>query len=939
MLSSVLDAFLVLSESADSAARPMGSLSSLLALASSHDDQDQHTDEDNNNELYHIPHALGHEERETNEELVKDVEWRPRSGIAWQLNSQILWMRCPALRDLLHDFWQQGGGGITGGVLELSIDASAAVVESICYYLHRGFLKIAPVLELQLEALRVASELGMQLMHFALEDHIVATQLTLDTFDMIFDYAQSFTFDRLKAACVEFMNSGADLDKLGGPLLYSGKTMTLTGLDHEQAYDEDDIDNDLYGLAAAAPNTRSSSALAATSAGLIAGHGYGQSSGVGNGLSSRDLTTESAAIDWDFPSTLSASNTPSKTAHSNPNNTSKNPKKGGIYALLLGDGPDSTNGFDVTDDRHDILGSSRQASTNKSSTLNKTGNSNNSNKKALGSSKNSVGLEEYSLDMSLVPATISTNTKKSQSEKRWEDLAKPRSQREKEREAEEQRKRAANALNSSVDSFSKMTDDSAEHLPMSKSSEKKVSSSREQAGSASRPSSTKSVSKKPGFKSDLDPKQSASEPIINAANIAPRTSFTALDPRRGVNQCADTADAGSDLQPEANESTAVRSSLALLKAKVSSRSRSRRRLDTGNTDEDDAGTPPTVVADELSPRYQPQQQQAAMTKPAPPPSSSSSFRSKNQYEDSNDEELVDDGADYLYGRPVSKPAVSARPSSSQQIATKPQQPPPPKLPLAATPANTRAFSYQHDDVDEDEEEQENVDDQGGYPTVGNSSYSIDALEDEEAVVPVGELIQCPTCPRSFGPRPFAIHAKICQKVFNTARKKFDSSKQRLEELAAADELKKLGNKTKSFKGNTTATNAAKASSAAGAGVGSEGGVVKWKEQSKQFRQAMQAARGYSNQASTNSDGVVANKPAEPYVDPTFVLCPNCERRFNAKAAERHIPVCKSIVNRPSSLKKGGGINASSGVGQPPNGGGGGIGGASSGNGSSRRGWQ
>lgn len=46
----------------------------------------------------------------------------------------------------------------------------------------------------------------------------------------------------------------------------------------------------------------------------------------------------------------------------------------------------------------------------------------------------------------------------------------------------------------------------------------------------------------------------------------------------------------------------------------------------------------------------------------------------------------------------------------------------------------------------------------------------------------------------------------------------------------------------------------------------------------------------------------------PYVpsapDPSLVLCPHCGRRYNAKAATRHIPLCANIINKPKFLKAG-----------------------------------
>ena len=60
---------------------------------------------------------------------------------------------------------------------------------------------------------------------------------------------------------------------------------------------------------------------------------------------------------------------------------------------------------------------------------------------------------------------------------------------------------------------------------------------------------------------------------------------------------------------------------------------------------------------------------------------------------------------------------------------------------------------------------------------------------------------------------------------------------------------------------------------------SEGKNAKWKEKSNAFREAMKAAR----------EGTTA----PPTVDSSLVPCQFCGRKFNEKAAERHIPFCES----------------------------------------------
>jgi hypothetical protein len=170
----------------------------------------------------------------------------------------------------------------------------------------------------------------------------------------------------------------------------------------------------------------------------------------------------------------------------------------------------------------------------------------------------------------------------------------------------------------------------------------------------------------------------------------------------------------------------------------------------------------------------------------------------------------------------------------------------------------------------------------------NDSQDYDqSLMDEEAGEFDENTIQCPDCERRFAPEPFSRHVRICKKVFVNKRRVFDSSKKRIE---AIPELKSLldSKKRASKKSAPPVQQAAKSG--------------KWKEQSLAFRAAMRAARG----ASMPADEAVQRVP---YVDPSLIQCPNCQRRFNEHAAARHIPICRNILAKPSVLKKGSGSNA------------------------------
>ena len=83
------------------------------------------------------------------------------------------------------------------------------------------------------------------------------------------------------------------------------------------------------------------------------------------------------------------------------------------------------------------------------------------------------------------------------------------------------------------------------------------------------------------------------------------------------------------------------------------------------------------------------------------------------------------------------------------------------------------------------------------------------------------------------------------------------------------------------------------------------GGSSWRDKSEQFRQAMRAARGVT--AAIKAGVNPRDIPMAPSVpDPSLILCPHCGRRFNEKAAERHIPKCQDIRAKPTMLRAGGG---------------------------------
>jgi len=151
---------------------------------------------------------------------------------------------------------------------------------------------------------------------------------------------------------------------------------------------------------------------------------------------------------------------------------------------------------------------------------------------------------------------------------------------------------------------------------------------------------------------------------------------------------------------------------------------------------------------------------------------------------------------------------------------------------------------------------------------------------------------------------------------------FDSKKKRLEGVVEAPIR---GKKTGTGGGNLGATAVRSKGGAGSGGAGGSGGG-KWRFQSQQFREAMKAARMYSHMEKTGQTGVAVTSSAQQRqlgggghgggggfadlsnnsgaVDPSYIQCPHCMRSYNEKAAERHIPKCASIINKPSFLSKG-----------------------------------
>ncbi|XP_067901812.1 zinc finger C2HC domain-containing protein 1B-like, partial [Heterodontus francisci] len=138
------------------------------------------------------------------------------------------------------------------------------------------------------------------------------------------------------------------------------------------------------------------------------------------------------------------------------------------------------------------------------------------------------------------------------------------------------------------------------------------------------------------------------------------------------------------------------------------------------------------------------------------------------------------------------------------------------------------------------------------------------------------LVPCRNCGRSFDPNNLERHEAICSKVTNKKKRVFNSYKQR----AAGTGLSTV-----------RGPSAAKLHSLP---------VSHWRQQHEDFINSIRSARLATDAV---KKGLPLPPPPPPSINPDYIECPYCNRRFNETAAERHINFCKTNVNRKVVAKQ------------------------------------
>ncbi|XP_006755474.1 PREDICTED: zinc finger C2HC domain-containing protein 1B [Myotis davidii] len=132
------------------------------------------------------------------------------------------------------------------------------------------------------------------------------------------------------------------------------------------------------------------------------------------------------------------------------------------------------------------------------------------------------------------------------------------------------------------------------------------------------------------------------------------------------------------------------------------------------------------------------------------------------------------------------------------------------------------------------------------------------------------LFPCEVCGRRFAADVLERHGPICKKLFNKKRKPFSSVKQRLQGTYFPTVSLALQSKPQPVR------------------------KANWRQQHEDFIIAIQSAKQCSL---AMKEGRPLPPPPPASINPDYIQCPYCLRRFNENAASRHINFCKDQSSR------------------------------------------
>lgn len=213
------------------------------------------------------------------------------------------------------------------------------------------------------------------------------------------------------------------------------------------------------------------------------------------------------------------------------------------------------------------------------------------------------------------------------------------------------------------------------------------------------------------------------------------------------------------------------------------------------------------------------------------------------------------------------------------------------------------------------------------PSGGFSLDEINAAS--QAAYSEAALSKCRFCDRTMLPEKLCMHNKLCTRERPARRVGEGVKVDRTIVRAAAAAASTAANQPRVRALKRLPVPVAAARAQAGTRVraqeidasNSGAGVVQtsWRSKSNAFRVALKQARRVTRaeQLAKETGLSVASFLVPPTAEEQWLMdqansggdmieCANCLRSFNKKAGERHIPLCKSIMNKPSRLVRGSG---------------------------------
>ncbi|XP_078722684.1 zinc finger C2HC domain-containing protein 1B-like isoform X1 [Lampetra fluviatilis] len=148
-------------------------------------------------------------------------------------------------------------------------------------------------------------------------------------------------------------------------------------------------------------------------------------------------------------------------------------------------------------------------------------------------------------------------------------------------------------------------------------------------------------------------------------------------------------------------------------------------------------------------------------------------------------------------------------------------------------------------------------------------------DEDEYIGPSREnYLPCSVCGRTFAPQSLKKHINVCRKQATKKRKVFDSQRQRFDGTEISTLKPKLASAKQSQPLPQKKSN--------------------WRQEHEEFVKTIRAAKGVTQAL---KEGGPLPPPPPPSLNPDYVQCPCCQRRFNEGAAERHIMFCKEQAAR------------------------------------------